>query len=103
MVNWNTAHSVLHRAVQDGVLTLEQVILAVRSTGRVLPGGGDPPARDPAAGAVLEMVRLFSSDKKNCSMEFNEFLKMMAAEERRDCRPQEEALVQAFRWSKKGR
>jgi Ca2+-binding EF-hand superfamily protein len=86
-VNWTTARLVLHCAAQDGVITLDQVNHAVRATGRVVP-----------AGAVVEMVRLFSSDKKNCSMEFNEFLKMMAAEERRDCRPQKEALVQAFRW-----
>ena len=46
---------------------------------------------------VTELVRGFSSDEKNCSMEFNEFLKMMATEERKDSQPKGDALLQAFR------
>ena len=46
---------------------------------------------------VAAIVKEHSSDDRNHSMEFNEFLKMMAAEERRDLRPQREALVDAFR------
>ena len=42
-------------------------------------------------------MRGFSSDEKNCSMEFNEFLKMMATEERKDSQPKEDALLKAFR------
>ena len=47
---------------------------------------------------VAELVIGFSSDEKNCSMEFNEFLKMMATEERKDSQPKEEALLEAFRF-----
>lgn len=71
---------------KDGVITLDQVQLAIRATGRSL-----------AAKEVAELVKGFSSDEKNCSMEFNEFLKMMATEESKDSRPQEDALLKAFR------
>ena len=47
---------------------------------------------------VADLVIGFSSDEKNCSMEFNEFLKMMATEERKDSQPKEEALLEAFRF-----
>ena len=46
---------------------------------------------------VTELVKGFSSDEKNCSMEFNEFLKMMATEERKDSQPKGDALLEAFR------
>ena len=51
---------------------------------------------------MTELVKGFSSDEKNCSMEFNEFLKMMATEERKDSQPKGDALLEAFRcFSKK--
>jgi len=71
---------------KDGVLTLDQVQLAIRATGRSL-----------TVKEVADLVIGFSSDEKNCSMEFNEFLKMMATEERKDSQPKEEALLEAFR------
>ena len=46
---------------------------------------------------MTELVKGFSSDEKNCSMEFNEFLKMMATEERKDSQPKGDALLEAFR------
>ena len=47
---------------------------------------------------MAELVRGFSSDEKNCSMEFNEFLKMIATEERKDSQPKGDALLEAFRY-----
>ena len=52
---------------------------------------------DFAGKEVTELVKGFSSDEKNCSMEFNEFLKMMATEERKDAQPKGDAILEAFR------
>ena len=47
---------------------------------------------------VVRLVSQFTSDKKCHTLEFNEFLKMMAAEEQKDLRPPAETLVDAFRY-----
>ena len=47
---------------------------------------------------VVRLVSQFTTDKKCHTLEFNEFLKMMAAEEQKDLRPPEETLVDAFRY-----
>ena len=97
------------------MITLDQVQLAIRATGRSLVGesfddnhfttftftGFDDNQLAPfyffSGKEVAELVRGFSSDEKNCSMEFNEFLKMIATEERKDSQPQGDALLEAFR------
>ena len=86
------------------MITLDQVQLAIRATGRSLAGGSfsaSPIFTDSTfpGKEVTELVRGFSSDEKNCSMEFNEFLKMMATEERKDSQPKGDALLEAFRSS----
>ena len=83
------------------MITLDQVQLAIRATGRSLAGESFNDNKFTAftcsGKEVAELVRGFSSDEKNCSMEFNEFLKMMATEERKDSQPKGDALLEAFR------
>ena len=46
---------------------------------------------------MVKRVKEFSADKKNGSLEFNDFLKMMAAEEERDWKAPYSSLLDAFR------
>ena len=48
---------------------------------------------------LLEKVNKFSTDKKNYSLEFNEFLKMMAIEMKRDANRTAAELTDAFRFT----
>ena len=85
------------------MITLDQVQLAIRATGRSLAGESFDGTINSftfhyfSGKEVAELVRGFSSDEKNCSMEFNEFLKMIATEERKDSQPKGDALLEAFR------
>ena len=47
---------------------------------------------------ILEIVKKFSDDKKNNSLELNEFIKMIAVDVKRDATGNQEELLDAFRW-----
>ena len=46
---------------------------------------------------ILEIVKKFSDDKKNNSLELNEFIKMIAVDVKRDATGNQEELLDAFR------
>ena len=44
------------------------------------------------------MVEAVSEDKKDMSLEYNEYLKMMAMDLKKDPTKNKDALLEAFRW-----
>jgi len=71
---------------QDGVLTLEEAAKTYKVMGR-----------RPTEDEVLVMVREVSEDTKNDSLEFNEFLKLVALGLKRDATSNKRELLEAFR------
>jgi len=69
----------------DGVLTLEEASKTFRVMGK-----------RPTEDEILKMVREVSDDKKNDSLEFNEFLKMVALSLKREPSQNKRELLEAF-------
>ena len=86
----------------DGVLTLDQVcqaigVLGIRRSGWSQPGWVQTfLVHLFAEEEILAQVKEVSEDSKNFSLEFNEFLKLIALDIKSDATKHQEALFAAF-------